>query len=103
MSDERRLGDAKRGQQRVRVQGELLKRILVSFRLGGLAKPNLIRRDDAVTRIRQGDDGRAPCGCAKVLAVHEDHCASIGLCGRTSMKAMCSAWRWDGKLNCCTG
>ncbi|WP_394892275.1 hypothetical protein ACG873_13225 [Mesorhizobium sp. AaZ16] len=51
------------------VGGQLLKRELIVLRLGGLAKADLIGRNDAVARHRQHVDGHLPGPGAEVFTV----------------------------------
>ena len=78
MRNERSAVDPERREQRMRVEGELLKGVLIACRFCRLAKADLIGRDHPITGCRQCIDGRTLGRGAKILTMQEHGAASVG-------------------------
>ena len=71
MADEGRPLDSQGGEKVARILGELAEGELVGLRLRRFAEPDLVRRDDAIARVRERVDGGLPGRGAKILAVEQ--------------------------------
>ena len=82
---DRRLVDAERGEQRLRVAGELLEGELIARRLARFAEADLVGRDDAIARFAQHPDAAFPGRAAEILAVQQHDRPARRAAGATSI------------------
>lgn len=66
------LTDAERGQQGVRIRGQLLEAELVLLGLAGFAEADLVRCNHTVAGATQDIDGLLPGAGAEILSVQQD-------------------------------